>query len=203
MDFSITDLDPGDEIAVQQTAGVLAASFPGHAEWSHLEAALQEVIDSLAPPRLSRVAQSGNGTVLGWIGAVPLYAGNVWEIHLLAVHPACRKRGIGRALVEDLAGLARQRGGLTLWVGADDEDNRTSLGGADLYPNPLEKLTAIHTRSQQHPFEFYQKLGFVLAGVLPDANGRGKPDFFWQNGYNHLTILQGRRFIQKYTGIRH
>ena len=30
----------------------------------------------------------------------------------------------------------------------------------------------------QHPFVFYQKLGFVLAGVLPDANGRGKPDIF-------------------------
>jgi aminoglycoside 6'-N-acetyltransferase I len=179
MDFSITDLDPGDEIAVQQTAGVLAAAFPGHAEWSHMETALQEVIRSLAPPRLSRVAQSANGSVLGWIGAVPLYAGNVWEIHLLAVHPACRKRGIGRALVEDITGLARGRGGLSLWVGADDEDNRTSLGGADLYPHPLEKLAAIQSLPlHQHPFVFYQKLGFVLAGVLPDANGRGKPDIF-------------------------
>jgi aminoglycoside 6'-N-acetyltransferase I len=177
MDFSITDLDPGDEIAVQQTAGVLAASFPGHAEWSHLETALQEVIRSLAPPRLSRVALSGNGTVLGWIGAIPLYSGNVWEIHPLAVHPACRRRGIGRALVDDLAGLARSRGGLTLWVGADDEDKRTSLGGVDLYPDPLEKLAAISSQ-HQHPFGFYQKLGFVLAGVLPDANGWGKPDIF-------------------------
>jgi aminoglycoside 6'-N-acetyltransferase I len=179
MDFSISDLDPGDEIAVQQTAGVLAAAFPRHPEWSHLETALQEVIRSLAPPRLSRVALSGNGTVLGWIGAFPLYDGNVWEIHPLAVHPACRKRGIGRALVEDMAGLARRRGGLTLWAGADDEEDRTSLGGVDLYPNLLEKLAAIHTLPQQrHPYVFYQKLGFVLAGVLPDANGRGKPDIF-------------------------
>jgi aminoglycoside 6'-N-acetyltransferase I len=68
---------------------------------------------------------------------------------------------------------------LTLWVGADDEDKRTSLGGADLYPNPLEKLASIHARpSQQHPFVFYRKLGFALAGVLPDANGRGKPDIY-------------------------
>jgi aminoglycoside 6'-N-acetyltransferase I len=27
-----------------------------------------------------------------------------------------------------------------------------------------------------HPYEFYQKMGYVITGVVPDANGRGKPD---------------------------
>jgi len=27
-----------------------------------------------------------------------------------------------------------------------------------------------------HPFEFYQKQGYVITGVVPDANGVGKPD---------------------------
>ena len=31
---------------------------------------------------------------------------------------------------------------------------------------------------RDHPFEFYQKLGFVIVGVMPDANGLGKPDIF-------------------------
>jgi hypothetical protein len=26
--------------------------------------------------------------------------------------------------------------------------------------------------------EFYQKLGYVIVGVIPDANGFGKPDIF-------------------------
>jgi len=107
MDFEITTLEPDDEIAIQQTAGVLAAAFPRHPEWSHVETALQEVLRSLAPANISRVAQSMNGTVMGWVGAIPIYNGHVWEIHPLAVHPACLKRGIGRGLIEDIEGMAR------------------------------------------------------------------------------------------------
>lgn len=31
---------------------------------------------------------------------------------------------------------------------------------------------------KRHPYEFYQKCGFALVGVLPDANGPGRPDVF-------------------------
>jgi len=27
-----------------------------------------------------------------------------------------------------------------------------------------------------HPYEFFQKVGFTIVGVVPDANGPGKPD---------------------------
>ena len=72
IDFKITNLDSGDEIAIQQTAGVLAAAFPRHPAWSHMETALQEVVRALTPPGICRVAQSKNGTILGWIGAAPI-----------------------------------------------------------------------------------------------------------------------------------
>jgi aminoglycoside 6'-N-acetyltransferase I len=29
---------------------------------------------------------------------------------------------------------------------------------------------------RRHPFAFYRKLGYALVGVVPDANGSGKPD---------------------------
>ena len=40
------------------------------------------------------------------------------------------------------------------------------------------RLEAIVRNLGQHPYEFYLRLGFRIAGVLPDANGRGKPDIF-------------------------
>ena len=73
-------------------------------------------------------------------------------------------------------GRPRQtRGGSTIWLGTDDENNQTSLGGIDLYPNVLDHLANIRNLNN-HPYEFYLKVGFVIVGVIPDANGPGKPD---------------------------
>jgi len=131
----------------------------------------------LSGDRICRAAIEEDGALLGWIGAIPTYNGNVWELHPLVVSNRSQGQGIGRRLVEDLEAQVASRGGVTLWLGTDDEDNMTSLGGADLYPNPLDHLARIRNL-RGHPYEFYQKLGFVIAGVMPDANGLGKPDIY-------------------------
>lgn len=86
-----------------------------------------------------------------------------------------QNQGVGTALVKDLEQQVKQRGGLTVRLGTDDENNRTSLGGVDLYPNVLEKLSKIEDL-RRHPYVFYRKLGYEICGVIPDANGFGKPD---------------------------
>lgn len=53
----------------------------------------------------------------------------------------------------------------------------TTLGGVNLYPNVWQHIANIKN-PQGHPYEFYQKVGFVIVGVMPDANGPGKPDIF-------------------------
>ena len=51
----------------------------------------------------------------------------------------------------------------------------TSLSQVDLYKNTWEHITNIRNL-KGHPFEFYQKMGFTIIGVIPDANGWNKPD---------------------------
>lgn len=128
----------------------------------------------LASDRISRVALDDAGAIVGWIGSISGYRGHAWELHPLVVRPDRQCRGIGTALVRDLELAVRRRGATTLYVLTDDEDAMTPLSGEDLYPDVLANLASIRD-TKGHPFRFYQKLGGTLAGVIPDANGPGKP----------------------------
>lgn len=166
-----------DEETVRQAAALLVDGFKTHwpKAWPDMTAALAEVKAALGPGRLGRAAVDDEGMVLGWIGAIREYDGNAWELHPLAVHPDHQRQGIGRALVADLEEQVTARGGITLYLGTDDEDSMTSLADVDLYPDVWAHVRAIRNL-RGHPYEFYQKQGFVIVGVLPDANGPGKPD---------------------------
>src|SRR5262245_12099777 len=141
----IIDFHQGDNQLIRQSAELLVEAFKENwpDAWPTLEDALETVHESFAENRISRVALDADGTVLGWIGGTETYDGRVWELHPLAVSPRAQGRGIGRMLVEDLEAQVATRGGLTLWLGSDDETEMTSLGGIDLYPNPLEHLAKI------------------------------------------------------------
>ncbi|HQY94322.1 MAG: hypothetical protein WAU00_01310 [Caldilinea sp.] len=53
----------------------------------------------------------------------------------------------------------------------------------DLYPNLWEHIANIGNR-RGHPYTFYQKCGFAIVGVVPDANGLGKPDILMAKRVN-------------------
>ena len=175
----IDNLRPDDEDTIRRAAQLLVDGFREHwpDAWPTLDDALREVRESFAEDRLSRVARAEAGTVLGWIGGIRQYDGHVWELHPLVVAESARRQGIGRALVADLEARARERGGLTLWAGSDDQNNQTSLAGVDLYDDLPARIATIRNLAG-HPYEFYQRCGFRIVGVMPDANGLGKPDIF-------------------------
>ncbi|HEY9427800.1 MAG TPA: GNAT family N-acetyltransferase [Gemmatimonadaceae bacterium] len=176
--FSTVDLSTSDSHHIEQTAQLLFDAFRDRAAaWPDIDSARQEVLESLEPGKISRVAIDGQ-SVLGWIGGQPQYDGLVWELHPLVVAPHVRRRGIGRALVEDLEIAVVERGALTLWLGSDDEIDETSLSRIDLYDDLPAKLASFR-RGGDHPADFYRRLGFSIVGVMPDANGRGKPDIFF------------------------
>ena len=175
--MNIISLLPDHGHLIQQAAQLLVDAFCDHwpDAWPTYEEALEEVQEMLESERICRVAVDEQGNLLGIIGGIPGYDGNVWELHPLAVQPSLQGQGIGRALVEDFEAQVRSRGGLTITLGSDDEDSMTSLSNVDLYENLWEKIRDIRNH-KNHPFGFYQKLGYVITGVVPDANGVGKPD---------------------------
>ncbi len=177
--MEIVDLHQQDASVREQAASVLLAGFAEIApHWlASMEAARLEVQECLDPSYLAYAALHG-GVLAGWVGARPEYDGHVWEVHPLVVHPDCRRRGVGRALMEHLQTEARRAGGMTLWLGSDDHTGLTSAAGTWLYGDIWRHLRDLEDRGG-HPLTFYRRLGFEAAGLLPDANGRGQPDIFF------------------------
>lgn len=175
----IVDLRHRDRALVRQVARLLVDGFREHEPdyLPDMRAALAEVRRSFDPERLSRVAVERPGTALGWIGGIRRYRGRTWELHPLVVRPDRQCRGIGRALVRDFERQVARRGTTTIFLGTDDVDGRTNLAGVELYPDVLGRARRIRNL-RGHAYEFYQKLGYVVVGVLPDANGPGRPDIF-------------------------
>lgn len=182
----IAPLAADDEQGILRAAELLVEGFRDlwPDAWPDLPAAEAEVRGAVVPGKVCLAARDETGRVVGWIGGQPQYA-RVWELHPLVVDAAYQGRGLGRALVEALAVEARRRGGCTLWLGTDDEAGMTSLSGIDLYPDPVAHLADVRARPP-HPLDFYRRLGFALAGVVPDANGPGRPD-----------ILLARRLVDE------
>jgi aminoglycoside 6'-N-acetyltransferase I len=175
--MNIIILLPDNEHLIHQAAQLLVDAFREHwpDAWPTFNEAMKELDEMLEAERICRVALDEQGNLLGIIGGIQGYDGHVWELHPLAIQPSMQGKGIGRALVEDFEEQVRQRNGLTITLGSDDEDSMTSLANVDLYENLWDKIKNI-SNLKGHPFEFYQKLGYVITGVVPDANGRGKPD---------------------------
>lgn len=168
----ISDLAKTNESYCAEVAALLREAFP-HA---YGDCAEEEVDTCLSEGRIALVALEG-GRVLGFVGAIPQYENTGWELHPLVVDKAYRGKGVGRALITELEARLREKGCLTVYLGTDDEFGRTSLSDTDLFENTYGKIERVRNL-RNHPYEFYQKCGYKIVGVIPDANGLGKPDIY-------------------------
>lgn len=174
--MQIADLAEQSNAILEQAATLLVQGFDEPRGWPTVELARDEVT-SVMRDGFARAMLDGN-VVLGWIGGLPEYRGRVWELHPIVVRRECRRQGIGRALVIAFEAEASRRGALTATLGTDDDSGMTSLTNADLYSDVPRHIAELRDLGHGHPFLFYRKLGYVVTGVMPDANGRGRPDIY-------------------------
>ena len=169
--------------AIDQAAALLVDAFP---HWlPTMELARGEVMEALGTDRICLVARADD-QILGWIGAIPEYS-HAWELHPLVVRADNRHRGVGASLVTALEERVQAAGALTLYLGTDDDGPTpgTSAGGVALFPDVLSH--AANFKVIDHPAGFYSRMGFEIVGLIPDANGPGKPDILMAKRVNGET----------------
>src|SRR5690554_2639889 len=106
--MEIVNMAQLDRAQINQAAQILTDSIP--IGWPTLQQALEEIEERLIPEN-TLLAAVEDGNVVGWGGILaPVYNGNVFELHPLAVRSGKRKQGIGRAIVTALEDEARKQG---------------------------------------------------------------------------------------------
>jgi len=184
--FVIDALRADDMDAIDQAATLLIEAFP---HWvPTMEVARDEVMQALELARICLVARADD-QILGWIGAIPEYS-HAWELHPLVVRADARRMGVGASLVKALEERVREAGALTLYLGTDDDRPvpGTSAGGIELFPDVLSHAASL--KAIDHPVGFYSRVGFQVVGLIPDANGPGKPDILMAKRVNGGTSQQ-------------
>jgi aminoglycoside 6'-N-acetyltransferase I len=172
--MDIVDLGQLDDPQLREAARILREAIAGPSYKQPGEAETETASFLGGEERFALAAVDGPA-VRGWVGGVRGYS-HALELHPLVVDPLRQRQGIGRALVAALEAQAAVEGFLTVHLGTDDEVGGTSLFGADLFPDALAKLARIQPSPAGHPFFFYRRLGYEPVGLVPDANGFGKPD---------------------------
>lgn len=172
----IVTLTKDDLTYLDAGATLLRQAFPQ----AYASSARQEMETCLQEGKIALGAIE-EGQLVGFVGAMPQYGQTGWELHPLVVDPGYRRRGYGRDLCLALEEKVKVKGCLTLFLGSDDEDQSTSLSDTDLYEDTFTKIENIKNY-KNHAYEFYMAIGYKIVGVIPDANGRGKPDIWLAKG---------------------
>jgi aminoglycoside 6'-N-acetyltransferase I len=185
------DLHEATPDTLDQAAQVLHAAFTalGNTTWPTVTEAKREVEECIDPSFLCYACLRGD-RVVGWIGMRPMYGDYTWELHPLVVDPRFQGSGTGRFLLEHIEREAYQRGVQGVVLGSDDQTNSTTLSDFDFDHGKISAAidTIAHKPGRgvsRHPFEFYQRCGYRVIGVVPDANGPGEPDILMWKRLTH------------------
>ena len=152
---NIVPLQKDNPKYIGQAANLLIEAFPQ----SYADCAKEEIMRCLQEGKVCIVAVEDDN-IVGLVGAMPQYKKTGWELHPLVVKKEYQRRGVGKSLCFELEKRLKEQGCVSIYLGSDDENGSTTLANTNLFEDT------------------YQKIGYQIVGVIPDANGIGKPDIW-------------------------
>jgi len=181
MEYSICNVNESDK-TIEQAAEILYKTFAGINKnvWPDMKSAKDEIKESIKSPNICIGVKIEN-ELIGWIGLRPMYD-KTWELHPMVVKKEFQRKGYGKILIYELEKIAQKRGIIGILAGSDDETNSTSLSDKEITgENIFEEIKNIKNY-RNHPYEFYIKSGYIIIGIIPNANGSRKPDIWlWKD----------------------
>ncbi|HHA1786127.1 TPA: aminoglycoside 6'-N-acetyltransferase AAC(6')-Iaj [Enterobacter hormaechei subsp. xiangfangensis] len=184
MEYSIINIVEQNNYQID-AARILTNTFLdiGNKTWPTIQSAIDEVEECIDLPNIC-IGLIHNNQLIGWVGLRPMYD-KTWELHPLVVRTDYQSKGIGSVLLAEVEKRAREVGIIGIILGTDDEYNKTSLSEITIDENnifdAIQNIKNIHN----HPYEFYQKNGYMIVGIIPNANGLRKPDIWmWKSLLN-------------------
>jgi aminoglycoside 6'-N-acetyltransferase I len=171
----------------EQAVKVLLEAFPADEMWPDLDEkiALKTVEFCISNKNICIGMKVGND-LAGWVCIRPKYVKikneETWELHPLVISPRYKGKGYGKILMEEIEKIAQEKNIIGIILSSGDEANKTSLSEKEISGiNILEEIKNIRNY-KNHPYEFYQKCGYSIIGIVPNAYGLKKTDIWlWKD----------------------
>ncbi|ECZ4807255.1 AAC(6')-Ia family aminoglycoside 6'-N-acetyltransferase [Salmonella enterica] len=181
MSYTICNIADSNEL-LEQAAQILTRAFCHiHINsWPDYESAYQEVQECIQKPNIC-IGVCEKDRLVGWIGLRPMYE-KTWELHPIVVDIKEQHKGVGKLLLAEIEKEAKEKNIIGIVLGTDDENYRTSLSQVTITNDNLFNEIKYIRNIGNHPYTFYEKSGYMIVGVIPNANGVNKPDIWMWKG---------------------
>lgn len=178
MSYTFCNISESNEY-IFQAAKILMNTFKelGSDSWNDMKSSIETVEECIEEPNICIGICDSKNNLCGWIGLRPMYE-KTWEMHPLVVKTEFQRKGIGTKLLSEIEKKAKQEGIIGIALGTDDENGRTSLSSVEIDQSNIFREIENIKNIKNHPFEFYKKCGYLIVGIIPNANGEKKPDIW-------------------------
>jgi len=185
-EYNICFINEAPEIR-EQAVKILLESFHADEMWPDLdEKKARETVNDSVDDKNICIGLKVENELAGWVCLSPMYGKikneETWYLHPLAISTKFKGRGYGKILMLEIEKLAQEKNIIGILLGSGDEANKTSLSDKDIIGENVPDEIKNIKNYKNHPYEFYQKCGYSIVGIVPNGYGLRRTDIWlWKD----------------------